>query len=372
VTLGSAYVRFRKMLKCFAPYEWELPSSIIAIELGLKAEQIIRFDTNTSPNIPSKWLQSLSSKLPNININDYPDTSYFKFRENISKYLNITPSNITVTNGADEGLDILAKAFIDPGYDVAISTPTYMYYEKIASIAGGNVIHVNRQEDFSNDITALMDVAQRDKTCLIFICNPNNPTGNWTTREDLVNLLEVSDATIVIDEAYSEFNGKTMVDMTDHYDNLVVLRTFSKAFCLAGARVGYIVSSKSTINTINKVRPPNSLSTISLALAEIALNDLQVMRSNVKLIIKERERCRKYINDLKGVYAYPSETNFLLISFNELDPNQVHAELFQHGLIVRNVSEIPRLERCLRFNIRLPIQNNILLNEITKIINKTN
>jgi len=334
-------LRSRKALEGFEPYEWETPSADIAARLGLAVEQIIRFDTNTSPDVPIRWLRDLSSKLDEIGINDYPDTSYLSLRKALSKYVNVPVDWITVTDGADEGLDLLVKTFMDVGSKAVVSAPTYSYYRTIAQTAGGDIVSVPRLKDFSDDIEGLLKAAKREDTRIVFLCSPNNPTGNSSKREDVIRLLEETDVAIVVDEAYSEFSGKTLVDLTNRYDNLIILRTFSKAFALAGARVGYTVASKPTIDLINKVRPPNSL--------------------------QERDRCRKFIEQLKGIHVYPSETNFLLLSFEKLDPDKVHKELMKKGLIVRNVSKTKGLGKCLRFSVRLPEQDDLLLTALSEI-----
>ncbi len=362
-------MRFRKVLERFEPYEWETPSGDIAAKLGLAVDQIIRFDTNASPNVPSKWLRDLSSKLDKIGINDYPDTSYLSLRKALSEYINVPVDRITVTNGSDEGLDLLIKTFIDVGSKAVVSAPTYSYYRTITQTAGGDIVPVPRLKNFSDDIEGLIKAAKREDSQIVFLCSPNNPTGNSSKREDIIQLLEGTDVAVAVDEAYSEFSGKTLVDLTNRYDNLIVLRTFSKAFALAGARVGYTVASKSTLDLINKVRPPNSLSVISLALAELAANDLDTMKKNVKIAVQERDRCRKFIvEQLKDIQVYPSETNFLLLRFEKIDPNKVHKELMRRGLIVRNVSKTTGLEKCLRFSIRLPKQNDLLLNALSEIV----
>ncbi len=359
------------MLRDFQPYEWETPSGDLARKLGLKVEQIVRFDTNTSPSVPKKWLQKLSSKLEAIGINDYPDTSYLKFRKAVSRYTGLDPDRLIITNGADEGLDIIVKTFIDDNTDAVISIPTYIFYKVVTQIAGGNIIAIPRREDFSDDEEGLIKAARRDNTRIVFLCSPNNPTGNSTRQETVIRLLEESDVIIILDEAYSEFSGKTMLPLTDRYDNLIILRTFSKAFSLAGARIGYMISSKETIELLNKIRPPNSLSVISLALAELALNDLETVRENISFLIQERERCKKFLDELHGTTVYPSEANFLLLKFDTIDPENVFRLLMQKGLIVRNVSRTPLLERCLRFSVRLPEQNDRLLDAISKIIDDT-
>lgn len=359
----------RKFFKSFEPYEWETSSLEIALKTGLNVEQIIRFDTNASPVIPTNWLSNLSSKLEDVKINDYPDTSYLSLRKALSKYVNIDYNRIIVTNGADEGLDIIVKSFIDEGTNAVLSSPTYSYYKVITQIAGGNIISIPRKENFLDDEEKLVKAAKKEDTRIIFLCSPNNPTGNSTKKETIIRLLEESDNLVVVDEAYSEFSGINNIDLTDKYDNLAVIRTFSKAFCLAGARVGYIISSRKTIDILNKVRPPNSVTSISLSLAEYGISDIEKVKDNIRSIIKERDKCKSYLEKISGVKVYPSETNFLLVEFDSFSVEQLYKLLLKRGLIVRNLSHTPGLEKCLRFNIRLPYQNEILLSTISEILN---
>jgi len=371
VSVEADCLRVRRLIEDFEPYEWEKPSRDLASRLGLKVEQIVRFDTNASPKTPKKWLRELASRLESMRVNDYPDTSYLRLRTAISKRLGVELDMITVTNGADEGLDILAKTFIDEGTYAVTSTPTYTFYRVVVQLAGGGVIPVPRVGDFEDDEEGLLKAARRGDVRLIILCSPNNPTGNSSRHETVVRLLEESDVVVAVDEAYSEFSGKTFLDLTSRFDNLIILRTFSKAFSLAGARVGYMVSSKATAGLLNKVRLPNSLSVISLELAEIALNDPETVSENVRFMVSERERCRSRLDELKGVKVYPSEANFLLVKFIEHDPEEVYRRLTKRGLIVRNVSKTPGLEGCLRFSVRLPEQNDMLLEAISEITNNT-
>ena len=290
-------------------------------------------------------------------------------RKSISKYLNIRDDQITVTNGADEGLDIVSKIFIDKYTDTIISTPTYSYYNIITKIMGGNTISISRKEKFIDDIENILKTIKK-KNNIVFLCSPNNPTGNCIKQKSVIRLLTETDSIIVVDEAYVEFSGNSLINLTNKYDNLIILRTFSKAFSLAGARVGYIVASKKMIDLLNKVRPPNSLSVISLALADIALNNLENVNDNIKFIVNEREKCKNFINNISGVNVFPSEANFLLIKFNNIKSDIIYNLLLKQGLIVRNFNNIKGLENCLRFGIRNSQENNILLNAISEILNK--
>ena len=357
----------RKNLKNFKPYEWQVSSINLASKINKKNSQIIRFDTNTSPFISKEWLNKLASKLENLNINDYPDVSYDGLKLSISNYLDINKNMITITNGSDEGLDMISKTFIDEQTYAIISSPTYMFYKVISQIMGGNVISIPRKNNFFDDEENILNSTNNNNN-IIFLCSPNNPTGNSSKRETVINFLETPNVIVVVDEAYSEFSGKTLIDLTKKYNNLIILRTFSKAFSLAGARIGYMITSEEITNLLNMVRPPNSLSVLSLALAEIALKDDTFVKKNIKYIINERERCKSIIERNSNVQVYPSETNFLLVKFNKLNPNIIYNKLLQKGLIVRNISHLINLEKCLRFNIRTPEQNDILLDAFSEIV----
>jgi len=365
--MGETCMRVREIIRTYEPYCWEPSSEEIASKLGLRGEQIVRFDTNSLPYTPVEWLSKLSSALPSMKANDYPDTSYSALRRALSKYVAKNMDCITVTNGADEALDIVSKTFIDPGTPVLVSAPTYSMYRIAAEIMGGKVISIIRDGRFSDDVDALVK-ASLGMEGIIFLCSPNNPTGNTSSKHDVVRLLDESNCLVVVDESYYEFCGKTSVDLTSKYDNLIVVRTFSKGFCLAGARVGYIVASEETISSLNRVRPPNSLNVMSLALAEIALNNLDVMKRYVEQIIEEREKIVKCLNEIDGIIVYPTEANFVLVRFKEASAQDVFEKLLRRGIVVRDVSELPKLEKCLRFAFRTPQEDDILLGALKHIL----
>mgnify|MGYP001030023091 CR=1 FL=1 len=353
-------MQIREVVRKLQPYVWEPSNEQIALSVGLKPGEIVRFDTNVSPNPPSSLLIKLASQLNEMRVNEYPDTSYTKLRRAISNYAEVTMDQIVVTCGADEALDMAAKTFIDHGSFAVTSSPTYALFKIVTELMGGNVKPVPRLEDFEDDVEGLLKAASTESR-VIFLCSPNNPTGNISRRETVVSLLSEAGCAVVVDEAYYEFSGRTVVDLTKKYDNLVVVRTFSKAFSLAGARVGYMISSPETAGMLNKVRPPNSVSVISLLLSEAALNDLELMRRNVELIVRERDRCIKFLEECSGVKVYPSHANFVLLRFEKGGAERVYSRLLKKGLVVRCLSGTPGLEGCLRFNVNLPEKNDLLL-----------
>lgn len=359
----------RKVLERFEPYSWELSTLEIANQLGLKPDEIHRFDTNVSPYPPSEWLKELSRTLPKLLVNEYPDTSYSETRRLLSEYLRVGPDQIIVTNGADEGLDIVAKTFIDPGSRAILSVPTYSMYRVVVETLGGVVVQIPRVRGFADDYEAMVRRASRLRGVrAVFLCNPNNPTGNLLPSHALTEILGGVECPVILDESYVEFSGGSQVDLTRRWDNLVVVRTMSKAFGLAGARVGYLVVSEATGRHLNKVRPPNSLSVISLALANIALRNIPLMASRVKAIVGERDRLTANLNALGGIQVFRSEANFFLVRFKKISASEAVKRLLRRGIVPRNVSDMPMLKGCLRFSVRSPSENEILLKGMREML----
>ncbi|MEM3736526.1 MAG: histidinol-phosphate transaminase [Candidatus Bathyarchaeia archaeon] len=362
---GEIHLKVRAVLNSFKPYEWEPTAEAISAEFGIEAERVLRFDTNTLPFIPSKVLSELSNVLSNLKVNEYPDTSYASLRESISKYTSASIDQISVTNGADEALDIIVKTFVDAGSIVVTSEPTYSMYRVTAEIMGGKVIQVPRNRDFSDDVDSVIRTAKEARS--IFLCSPNNPTGNSTRREDVTRLLREVDLPVVVDESYFEFCGKTVADLVKKHENLIVVRTLSKAFGLAGIRVGYVLANLETIKALNRVRPPNSVGVISAILAKFALENVSYMRKNVEFIIGERERLVRALKELDALHVYPSEANFILIKFKHLSGSEAHKKLLRLGIVTRDVSSLPMLKHCIRVTVRNPDENNKLLEALGKI-----
>jgi histidinol-phosphate aminotransferase len=360
-------MKIRNAFKTFQSYGWETPSWEIAARFGLKPEQIVRLDTNTSPYQPKAALRALARGLATAGVNEYPDTSYRGLLEGLSDYTGKSLDRFVVTNGADEGLDIVAKVFIDPGDEVIVATPTYSMYRIVSQIMGGRVRQVARKQDFSVDVDGVLK-AFGPRTRAIFLCNPNNPTGNFTPIGDVERLARETDVPIVIDEAYFEICGKTAVDLTDSYENVIVCRTLSKAFSMAGVRVGYLVAKKETAEKLNVVRPPNSLSVISIMLGEAALSNLDEMRRNVRLTLRERHRLFDGLGTIERVEPYPSETNFILFRLKGVKAGLVHEKLIRKGLVLRHLDGVRGVENCLRTTVSTKQVNERLLSELSRAV----
>jgi len=359
-------MRVRREISDIKPYVWEKSSREIAEEFNIPVERVVRFDLNTSPEIPEKLIREALELLPRLKIHEYPDTSYKALRSLLAEYCSVDIDQITVTNGSDEALDIVSKVFLDQESNVVASEPTYAMFRIVSQIMGSKVTGVLRNRDLTDNFDQIMDAID-ERTRVVFLCSPNSPNGTCVSRKDLLNLLGSVDCAVVVDEAYCEFSGETCIDLTQDYENLIVLRTFSKAFALAGARVGYIVASKKTIDLLNKVRPPNSLTVFSLELAKLALKNRVLMESNVSSILRARELLKKRLEEL-GLRVYPSKANFLLVDLGARIPASIQRMLMQRGIVVRDVSSMPMLQNCVRITVRKESENERLIQMLSEVL----
>jgi histidinol-phosphate aminotransferase len=305
-------------------------------------------------------------------VNDYPDTSYLELRKRLSRYCAKSIDSFVITNGADEALDIITKSLLNPKDEVIIPTPTYSMFRVTTEIAGAKPVIVPRVSGFDIDVDAISKRIT-NRTKIVFLCSPNNPTGNLVSRLDVRNLLETKrNCTVVIDEAYFEFSGVTMSDLIKRHDNLLVVRTFSKAFSMAGVRVGYIISSIDSTRKLNIVRPPNSLSVISLFLAEKALQNLRAMRKIVSTIVNEREKMIDTMSEERKISVFPSHANFVLFQLDGLAADYLHKRLMRKGFVLRKFPNTSVIKDCLRVTISTPKVNSRFLVELKRQLAEMN
>jgi histidinol-phosphate aminotransferase len=362
----------RKVLESLDPYEVEISNLGVVKQYAqqLTPSDILRFDLNTNPYLPTPILEKLAQKISILEVNEYPDMSYISVREGLTKYLarfgaTVDAENILVTNGADEALDNIAKCFIDEHATAILPKPTYAMFKVITEVMGGKTLTVPRKDDFSIDID-LTKKKISTKTKLLFLCSPNNPTGNTTPKSDIKELLD-EDIIVMVDEAYGEFSGESTTDLIHDYENLVIVKTFSKAFGMAGVRIGYIVTGDKIMSLLNKVRFPNSVGTIPVEMANLALENTNWMFSVVNELISERERMTKELSVFQEFHIYPSSTNFLLIEVSERNSKNIMLELMRRGIVIRSYQN-QYMKNHIRITIRSPDQNDILLKTLKEIM----
>lgn len=349
----------RTVLDC-EPYEWEPSSAVIAARHGLRPRDVIRFDLNTSPFAPASWDAAVEAARLERLPNEYFDPAYLELSDLISAYCDVTPANLAIGTGADEILDMVCKTFLDNGDAAVIAPPTYSFHAIVTRQVGGVVREVPlRAPDFALDVDGVLRAAEGAK--LVWVCNPNSPTGNAFPPEALRRLLDAAPCFVAIDEAYAEFAGWSAIPLVAQYPHLIVVRTLSKAFGLAGMRLGWAVAQEPVAAMLNRVRPPNSVNVVTARVAAASLRDLDSMRARVAAIVAEREPLANALRAI-GAHVYPSVTNFLLTRWGDPATAQgVYDWLEGQGLVVRNFAHHRLIPGHLRITVRAAAENARLL-----------
>jgi histidinol-phosphate aminotransferase len=352
-------------------YTWEPSNRAIAARYGVRPEEVVRFDTNTSPAAPD-WIPDVVGGPFEPSLNEYPDSEYEELTEAIAAYVGVSVGEIVVGCGADEILDIVAKAALPAGGTAIVPAPTYGMYGVLTSQRAAQAVVVPRlgaEGGFGLDLDRL--IAALPGVNVVWLCDPNNPTGQLEPADAVTAVLEATERSpgpppiVVVDEAYFEFSGRTVVGLRERWPNLIVVRTVSKAFALPGARVGWAVATRPTIARLETVRPPGSVSTISARLGAAALAHPAWMRGNVARLVAERERFGAGLL-AAGWAPYPSVTNFLLARIGDHDAAEAAAERLLHaGLVPRTFGPANPLRGHLRLTVRSAAENDRLLAAVT-------
>jgi len=293
--------------------------------------------------------------------NRYPDPLQYKVKKRLSEIKGVPVRNIFLGNGSDEAIDTLFRAFCNPGVDnVILVPPTYGMYEVSANINDIETKKVKLTEEYQLNMESIAEAID-EHTKLIFICSPNNPTGNSINRDDIETLLANFSGLVVVDEAYINFSRqKTFIQELTEYANLVILQTLSKAWGLAGLRIGMAFASEEIIEVMNKVKPPYNINEASQELALKALENVEMVNKWIREILAQRD---KLVLSLKNfdfvVDIYPSDANFILVKTTE--PKMIYNFLVDKGIIVRDRSKVDLCEGCLRITVGTPAENDILI-----------
>lgn len=301
--------------------------------------------------------------------NRYPDPLQKKVKDKLSEIKGVPAENIFLGNGSDEAIDLLFRAFCRPGIDnVILLPPTYGMYEVSANINDVATRKVNLTPDYQLDLPAIADAIDAH-TKIIFICSPNNPTGNSIRRQDIETILTNFDGIVVVDEAYINYSKhKSFTYELAEFPNLVVLQTLSKAWGLAALRLGMAFSSKDIIQVFNKIKPPYNINQATQDLVLEALNNVAQVNTWIKQTVDEREALTAKLHELPQVSRVtPSDANFILVQLQE--PRELYNFLISAGVIVRDRSNVELCEGCLRITVGTPQENQILLANIQQFYN---
>ncbi|WP_303918150.1 histidinol-phosphate transaminase [Draconibacterium sediminis] len=300
--------------------------------------------------------------------NRYPDPLQRLVKEKIAVLKKVNAENIFLGNGSDEPIDLLIRAFCEPGKDNVVTIdPTYGMYQVAADISGVELRKVSLTEDFQLNINDILGETDKN-TKLIFLCSPNNPTGNSLNKDAMLELANQFHGLVIIDEAYIDFApGKTLMPELEHYPNLVILQTFSKAWGMAGIRLGMAFGSTQLIGILNKIKYPYNLNILTQEKAMLLLDKKVTVQKWVKLLIAERDKMEKLLAEFPFVVkVHPSEANFLLVKMH--DARGIYNYLVEEGIIVRDRSKVHLCNESLRITIGNSEENESLLSALKKLI----
>jgi histidinol-phosphate aminotransferase len=300
-------------------------------------------------------------------VNRYPDPQQRKLKEVIARRRWVAANQLLLGNGSDEVLDLIFRAFCIPNQDkIIVMPPTYGMYKVLANINCISLNEVPLNDDFqlvTKDILSQIST----QTKAIFLCSPNNPSGNSFRREDILTLLQSFTGLVVIDEAYIDFSTqKSLVSDLPSYPNLIITQTLSKAYGLAGIRLGICIASEEIIDILNKIKPPYNINSLTQERAISALADWDTTQGQITQLIAERKGLFAQLEKISFVEkVYPSDSNFLLVRVD--DANKRYAQLIENYIVVRNRSNQVGCENCLRFSVGTPQENQILIETLNRL-----
>ena len=300
-------------------------------------------------------------------INRYPDNKHKNLKTVISKNKNINVNQLVFGNGTDEILDLIVRVFCNPNEDKIITLPpTYGMYDVIAKTNGIENIEIPLKSDFSIDSERILDL-KTSNIKILFLCSPNNPTGNSFEINLLDNLIKKFNGIVVVDEAYIDFSSqKSLTNLIDKYENLIITQTMSKAYGMAGIRLGMGISNNKIISYINKIKPPYNVNTLTENKALEELNKIDEVKKNIDLVLNQRKLLLSSLEKLDFVEKiYKSDANFLLVKVDNADLR--YNQLSEKGIIVRNRSNQPLCQNCLRITIGTKIENNSLIKTLNEL-----
>ena len=354
--------RPREFINRLDPYEWEAMASDVAAAAGIAESEVVRFDTNTSAWPPVAWERTVLD-LPRLAANEYPHPSNEPLRSALARHFGVAADQVVVTCGADEALFLLASAYLGPERVALTSDPCFSMFRVVTEAVGAQLKTIPVDESWNLPLEPLLAAIQDTKVGAVWLCSPNNPTGLTLTEEFVRTVLRaVPDTLVALDEAYAEIASCSLAQTVLSEPNGVLVRTFSKGYGLAGARVGYVVTAPEIARTVETIRLPQNMTAFGIAAACRALDDQDGLRERVSEIVAERSRLISALTDRQW-RVLPSEGNFVLgrPPRNAVD---VANWLQTGGLIVRSYPSHARLKDWLRITVRSPEEDDRLLRRL--------
>lgn len=316
----------------------------------------VKIDAMENPyTLPPHLQAALLERLKNVALNRYPEAGALSLRSRYASYFGVEPEMLMFGNGSDELISILCTALTERSASILIPTPTFAVYRIVARNHGCRVFEVPLGERFDLDLPAMLAVIREEQPALVFISNPNNPTGNAFDPEKIETIIQASEGMVVVDEAYFPFSGKTLIPLLKTYGNLVILRTLSKVG-LAAIRVGFLLGAPGLVQELDKVRLPYNINSLSQVAAAFFLDEEAVFLGQTRAIIDSRETLFAQLCQTPGIQPLRSAANFIFFSC-DYDADVIYGHLLSRGILIKNLNSPGRLRNCLRVTVGNPKEN---------------
>jgi len=363
VTPSEGIERFiRPDLVTFSGYSARKSPETLGGKVRIPAEDIIKLDANENLYGCSPRVSQALASYPDLNI--YPDNGQTRLRKLLEGYTGVDAKYIVAGSASNQLIDLVLRLFISRGDEVINCVPTFGIYRFSTELCGGTLVEIPRGDNFAVSVKAVKAAIDR-KTKIIILANPNNPTGNITPRQDILELVDTG-LPVLVDEAYYEFSGQTVVPLVSQYENLMVLRTFSKWAGLAGLRVGYGFFPPKIADYLLRIKIPYNVNVAAMVAVEESLKDADYLMGRVKAIIAERDRMFGELKKLEWLKPFPSQANFILCEVLNGDGKGLRQKLQDRGILVRYFDE-PLLRKFVRFSIGKPEHTDALIKALGEI-----
>ena len=327
----------------------------------------VMISANENPlDVPDDIRRKVDSAARNVHLNRYPDPLANDLRDLIANANGLDRDNVLMGNGGDEILFNIALTYGGPGRKFLNIPPTFSVYKNNAQLTNTKVVEIPRDENFHIDEDAVVERLAQGDIDYAIITSPNNPTGDLASAEFVKRCLDAADTLVMVDEAYFEFSRGTVRPLLAQYDNLCILRTFSKAFSLAGARMGYLLANECVINEFKKVRQPYSVDAVSQAIARVVYENRAAFEPGVQAIIQQRGRLLEELSAIPQLKVWPSDSNYIL--FRVDNAGEVWQKLLDAGVLIRDFSRSQYLENCLRVSVGSEAENTRFLDTLRAVL----
>ena len=351
----------------FGGYAARTSPEILEGKVEVPVESIIELDANENPYGCSPRVNQALAAYPALNI--YPDDGQARLRKLLEGYTGVDAKHIVAGSGSSQLIDLVLRLFISRGDEVINCVPTFGVYRFCTELCGGTLVEVPRDENFAVNVGAVK-AAISEKTKIIFLVNPNNPTGTITPRQDILEILDTG-LPVLVDEAYYEFSGQTVVPLVSQYDNLMVLRTFSKWAGLAGLRIGYGLFPPKIADYLLRIKIPYNVNVAALVAVRESLKDINYLMGATKAMIAERGRLFAELEKIEWLKPFPSQANFIFCLVLNGKASQLQQGLQDKGILVRYF-DTPRLENSIRISVGKPEHTDALIKALREIGEKLN